>query len=148
MLIEALLKSKAVPGVITITGDTPVADAVTEMNKHHIGAVLVVNQEKQLLGILSERDILHHFTECSRGLSVEDIMTPRSRLIIGHTDDTIEYAMKVFTNNKVRHLPVLDGDCIIGIISIGDVLKAHLKSLEHDNKMLEDYVTGASFVID
>ena len=75
-------------------------------------------------------------------------MTPRSRLIIGHRDDTVEYAMRVFTNNKIRHLPVLEGDRIIGIVSIGDALKAHLESLEHDNKMLEDYVTGASLVID
>jgi len=148
MLIEALLKSKAVPGVITIAGDTPVAEAVAQMNKHHIGAVLVVDRDKQLLGILSERDVLRHFTECAKGLTAEKIMTPRSRLIIGHKDDTVEYAMRVFTNNKVRHLPVLDGDRIIGIVSIGDALKAHLENLKHDNKMLEDYVTGASLVID
>jgi CBS domain-containing protein len=147
MLIQNLLESKSISGVLTVTGKTPAADAVSTMNKHHVGALLVVDEKKQLLGILSERDILTHFTACAKGVLVEEIMTPRSKLIIGHREDSIDYAMQVITVNRIRHLPILDGDTVVGLVSIGDVLKAHLQSVESENKMLEDYINGASLVI-
>jgi len=147
MLIQNLLESKRISGVLTVTGKTPAADAVSTMNEHHVGALLVVDGKKQLLGILSERDILTHFTACAEGARVEEIMTPRSKLIIGHKEDSIDYAMQVITNNRIRHLPILEGDAVVGLVSIGDVLKAHLQSVETENKMLEDYINGASLVI-
>ena len=147
MLIKKLLENKSISGVLTVRAETPVADAVAVMNQHHIGALLVVDEKNQLLGILTERDILTHFDACTAGILVSEIMTPRSRLIIGHDDDTLEYAMQVITHNRIRHLPILEQEKVIGLVSIGDVLKAHLKSVEMENKMLEDYVTGASLVI-
>lgn len=55
--------------------------------------------------------------------------------------------MQAITNNRIRHLPILEGDAVVGLVSIGDVLKAHLQSVETENKMLEDYINGASLVI-
>jgi CBS domain-containing protein len=147
MIIEQLLRNKSISGVLTVTGDTPVAGAVETMNEHHVGALLVVDGRKHLLGIISERDIMTHFNACKEDILVEEIMTPRSKLIIGHKEDSIEYAMQVITNNRIRHLPILEGDMVTGLVSIGDVLKAHLQSIATENKMLEDYINGASLVI-
>ena len=148
MIIEQLLKDKQISGILTVTGDTPVAGAVETMNQHHVGALLVVDGEKRLLGIVSERDVMRHFAACTEGLQVEEIMTPKERLIIGHSDDTLEYAMRTITENRIRHLPILERERLVGILSIGDVLKAHLRTVERERKMLEDYVNGASLVIE
>lgn len=147
MLIENLLKAKSMTEVLTIPHARPAADAVATMNEHRVGALLVTDDAGVIQGIITERDILRKFRECAAGASVEEVMTPRSRLIIGHKKDSLDYAMKVFTENRVRHLPIFDGDSLVGLISIGDALKAHLKEVEFDNKMLEDYVNGASLVI-
>lgn len=147
MLIENLLRSKPLTGVLTIPHARPAADAVATMNEQRVGALLVTDDDGVLLGIITERDILRRFKECAAGARIEEVMTPRSKLIIGHKNDSLDYAMKVFTENRVRHLPIFEGERLIGLISIGDVLKAHLKEVELDNKMLEDYVTGASLVI-
>jgi len=69
-------------------------------------------------------------------------MTPRERVIIGRKTDDIQYVMTMMTTNRIRHLPILAEGKIIGLISIGDVVKALLDKSEYDKKMLEDYITG------
>jgi CBS domain-containing protein len=127
----------------TIGADRPVIDAVDELNSKHIGALMVYDGEGQIVGILSERDVLRNLRALDSRKTVREIMTPRDRMIIGHEDDSIEYAMSVFTKNKIRHLPIIEGEKLVGLVSIGDVVRASLDNAEFENKNLRDYITGS-----
>ena len=127
----------------TIGADRAVVDAVDELNSKHIGALMVYGDEGQIVGILSERDILRNLKALDSRKTVREIMTPRDQMIIGHEDDSIEYAMSVFTKNKIRHLPIIEGEKLVGLVSIGDVVRASLDNAEFENKNLRDYITGS-----
>lgn len=127
----------------TIGADRPVIDAVDELNSKHIGALMVYDDEGQIVGILSERDVLRNLKTLDSRKTVREIMTPRDHMIIGHEDDSIEYAMSVFTKNKIRHLPIIEGETLVGLVSIGDVVRASLDNAEFENKNLRDYITGS-----
>lgn len=129
--------------VYTINPDEPVVKAVKEMNDKHIGA-LVVMKENDIAGIISERDVLKRMEDCSVDRKVSEVMTPKEKLIIGHETDSVEYAMSIFTNHKIRHLPIIDEDTkLVGLISIGDVVKASLDNAEFEKKNLMNYITGS-----
>jgi CBS domain-containing protein len=129
--------------VYTIKPDEPVAKAVKEMNEKHIGA-LVVLKENDIAGIISERDVLKRMEDCSVDRKVSEVMTPKEKLIIGHEADSVEYAMSIFTNHKIRHLPIIDENTkLVGLISIGDVVKASLDNAEFEKKNLMNYITGS-----
>jgi CBS domain-containing protein len=139
--------------VVTIAPDRTVHDAIAEMNRHKIGALVVTDQTGEIQGIVTERDVLRmcgeqcvHLddpslvgTDCP--ILVSEIMT--TDLVIVVPDDTLDYAMGVMTSNRVRHLPVLDeGRRLAGVVSIGDVVKVHLNEVEYENRMLKDYIQG------
>ena len=77
-----------------------------------------------------------------RSKKVQDLMTPRERLIIAHGTDTLDYANSV-TEAKVRHLPVFEGDKLVGLLSIRDLIRAQLKDADFENKALRDYILGS-----
>ncbi len=111
--------------------------------KHNIGGLVVTRGDGSVVGIITERDILRESAERSDRLKdtrVADIMT--SEVIIGVPDDDVEYAMGIMTKNRIRHLPVLDGEKLVGIISIGDLVNSHLRQTEFENRMLKDYIHG------
>ena len=109
----------------------------------HVGALLVLDDDGHPVGIISERDVLR---ECHRRggrlgeVAVRDIMTPD--LLIGVPDDDLAYSMGIMTNNRIRHLPVVDGERIAGLVSIGDVVKACLEETEYENRYLKEYITA------
>jgi CBS domain-containing protein len=142
MHVKDLLNHKE-RDVLTISENKTAMDAMKILNDEHIGALIAVDGNNEVTGILSERDILSRFAECSEGAKVKDIMTHREKLIIAHDHDTVEYAMKTFTQNKIRHLPVFDDTHLIGIISIGDAVRAVLEDTRTENKMLRDYIAGS-----
>jgi CBS domain-containing protein len=112
------------------------------MADKNLGAVLVL-EEGQLRGIFSERDyarkvILHG--KSSKEISVREIMS--SDVITVRPEQSIEECMALMTNNRVRHLPVLENEKLIGIISIGDAVKAIISEQEFTIKQLESYITG------
>jgi CBS domain-containing protein len=139
--------------VETITPDRNVHDAIRIMCKRRIGALVVTSEGGEVVGIVTERDILR---ACGRVLDkiehsaapsvadcstlVEEIMTVD--LVIGLAEDKIDYVMKIMTKNRIRHLPVMDNEQLVGIISIGDVVNAHLEETEVENRMLKDYIRG------
>jgi CBS domain-containing protein len=130
----------------TITPDKTVQEAIKILNDHNIGALPVCKANGELAGIITERDILRLFgkPDCARALQqkVADVMT--KNLIICVPDDSIENAMHVMTNNRIRHLPIIDGRRkLVGILSIGDVVKAKLDDASTEVRFLRDYVTGA-----
>ncbi len=142
MQIGDLLKQKG-NKVFTVSPDVPVMDAIRILNEKKIGALMVTNEDGTVEGIITERDILHNFEHCADCKFVRDFMTPKEKLFIGHPNDSVEYVMSVFTTNRIRHLPIIDGDRLIGIISIGDVVKALLDSTKFENKVLKDYISGS-----
>ncbi len=138
--VRQMLYGKA--PLISISSAATVYDALDLMARHDVGA-LVVLDEGRLTGMFSERDyarkvILHGKT--SKELSVSEIMTPRV-LCVG-LDDSVEACMTLMTEKHVRHLPVLDGSTVVGLVSIGDVVKALLHEQQFVITQLERYITA------
>ena len=127
--------------VITITHTSTVLDAIKKMNQFKIGALLVLDKKKKLVGIITERDILHECGKSSHPIDktkVDEVMT--KNLIIGVPNDEVQYLMGVMTKNKIRHLPIMERENIAGIISIGDLVKSQLEEAEFQNRYLEQYI--------
>jgi len=128
--------------VLSITPDATVYDALKIMAEANIGA-LVVLEGDTVSGIISERDyarkvILHG--KSSRELQVREIMT--TKVYYMRPEQDLQECMAQMTDRHVRHLPILDQDRLIGIISIGDVVKAIIADQESTIKLLENYITG------
>ncbi len=126
--------------VVTIAPDASVFEALELMAEKDIGAVVVVHEER-VIGILSERDyarkvILHN--KASRDITVDEIMTDRVLYVgPGHT---VEECMALMTDKRIRHLPVMDGDALIGVLSIGDLVKATISEQDFTIRQLERYI--------
>lgn len=127
--------------VHAIGPDRTVLDAVTLLVEHGIGALLVRDGGGVIAGIISERDVLRVSRDRSGELGairIGDVMT--RDLVICVPDDEIDYAMGIVTKNRVRHLPVMDGGRVAGMISIGDLVKARLDAAEYENRYLREYI--------
>jgi CBS domain-containing protein len=128
--------------VWSTTPRTTVFDALRMMADKNVGALLVMDGEK-VVGIFSERDYARKVIlqgRSSKETPVSDIMT--SKLITIHPDQTIEEAMELMTNKRVRHLPVMDDDHLLGMISIGDVLREIIYVQLSTIRQLEDKILG------
>lgn len=140
MLVKELLARKASDAVYTVTPDQSVFDAVTNMVRHNVGAMLVVQHEK-LVGIITERDYLKLVTvkgRTARDTPVHEVMT---RAVIYLTPDaTLEEAMAIVTEKRIRHLPVLADHAIAGVLSIGDLVSAMAHKREMHIRILEEYI--------
>lgn len=132
--------------VISIGPDRSVLEAIQVFAQHSVGALLVIDAAKndEIVGIITERDILRanakSFDRMS-GIKVADLMT--RELIIGLTEDSLDYVMDLMTEKRIRHLPILErGGELAGILSIGDVVKALTHHAEVEIRYLTDYITG------
>lgn len=140
MTISALLTREG--GVVTIPATSSVADLVELLGTHRIGAVIVSDDGKFVSGIVSERDVVKALRTQSSGLlsqPVSSIMTEQV-LTVG-PDATFEDLMRIMTERRVRHVPVVDNGQLVGIVSIGDVVKHRIESLETEKNTLIDYIT-------
>jgi CBS domain-containing protein len=129
--------------VWSVTPETPVLDALRLMAERNVGAVLVCRGQ-ELVGILSERDYARKVVlkgKSSKETPVGDIMT--SRVVYVRPDQTTEDCMALMTDKHIRHLPVLEGGQVAGVISIGDVVKAVIADQRFTIAQLENYITGA-----
>jgi len=141
MLIRDVLTSKS-SMVVTVGPDATVLDAAHTLVHHAFGALVVV-QRGEILGIITERDVLRLTARDPGAVAstpVSAIMT--TDLVVGLADDDVEYGLAVMTNNRVRHLPVVEGKRLVGIVSIGDLVNASLADLQAENRWLRDYVQG------
>lgn len=143
MKVKYILADKGAH-VYSIHPDKPVSEALAVLNEKHIGALMVLNDEQNIEGIVSERDILYKYADVghsAQDMLVKDIMTPKEKLIIGHASDDLAYVMSIMTEHRIRHLPIVsEKGKLTAIISIGDVVKRLLKYTEHEKKMLLDYI--------
>ncbi|HVI25913.1 MAG TPA: CBS domain-containing protein [Xanthomonadaceae bacterium] len=139
--VRQLLEAKA-PEVFAIGPDAPVIDAVALMAEKRIGALLVM-QGGRLVGILSERDYARKVVlqgRSSRDTAVRDIMT-RDVVSVG-LDDSSDRCMQIVTERRIRHLPVLDGDAVLGVVSIGDLVKAVIEDQQMELEQLQRYIAS------
>jgi CBS domain-containing protein len=128
--------------IFSVTPDTCVDDAVKMMDEKNIGAVLVMKGEK-LVGMLSERDYTRKVMlrgKKSSETKVSDIMS--SKLTVTHPNEGVEECLRVMTDKRIRHLPVLDADKVIGVISIGDLVKHVISCQSATIAHLESYISG------
>jgi len=129
--------------IITTKPDSPLSDAIKKLVNNEIGALPVCDLKGTLVGILSERDILkwihrhHHEIEKAR---VKDVMT--SDVIIGVPEDNLDEILKIMTEKGIRHLPVMAGTIVVGMLSIRDVIEERLTECNYQVRYLRDYISG------
>ena len=144
MRIADILRKKG-NHVVTIQPQKTVWDAIQTLNEHKIGAAVVTDTDGRVVGIISERDILQTAAkqrESIKDIAIADIMS--TDLVIGVAEDRLDYVMGIMTQNRIRHLPVMDGEDLVGIVSIGDVVNANLQQTEFENRRLKDYIHGVT----
>ena len=135
-----LIENKKHKEVISIAPHRPVIDALIIMAEYKIGALVVMEKDK-MVGIFSERDYAREVVlkgKSSKVTTIEEVMT--KNVLVGHAKDTFEKAMTIMTENHIRHLPIMDGHQVIGMLSLGDVAKEMIVYQRNLIKELESYV--------
>lgn len=130
--------------VTTATPTQTVAEAVAALRERDIGALVVVDDAGQVIGIVSERDVVRRIAQVGTDvldLQLEDVMTAPVHTCTPSA--TIDELMEEMTERRIRHLPVCEGDHLVGIVSIGDVVKERFEELREQTRQLEDYVSGS-----
>ena len=141
MLVRAHLETKS-REVITASPSTPVDDAMELLIENKIGCLPVID-ENRLIGIISDKDIFHKIFEKKTdyaSLHVKDMMT--TELIVGVPDDELSYIAGVMDRNWIRHVPIVDGEKLVGLISLGDIIKAQTEHAKIENRYLKLYTDG------
>ena len=139
--IKQLLETKG-SDILTIDPDSTVYDAIKLMADHQVGSLLVMDKEK-LLGIITERDYSRNVIlkgKSSRDTLVKDIMI--TNILCVQPEKSVEECMALMTDKHVRHLPVIQNSNVIGIISIGDLVKAIISEQKFMIEQLEHYING------
>jgi CBS domain-containing protein len=141
MKTAALISGKKVE---TISSSASVHDLVNSLNTHHVGALVVSPDGKKIEGIVSERDVVRAMPgkmDQLIGMRVRDLMTVE--VITCTQNSTVAELMTVMTERRIRHVPVLsESGELLSIVSIGDVVKAHITEIENERKALADYVNS------
>ena len=142
MTVRAILNSKG-HQVLGVHADAKLSAAVKMLAERRIGAVLVL-QDQHMEGILSERDIVRVLAERGASVLEEPVRAVMTRRVITCKEtDTVSFIMETMTSEKFRHLPVVEDDKVIGLISIGDVVKWRVKEFESEQKALHEYIKTA-----
>jgi CBS domain-containing protein len=142
MILAAILKSKG-SSVLSVSPATRISEVINVLAEKRIGAVRVCDADNRLVGILSERDIvrtLSKYASATFAMSAEELMT--HSLKVATPETTVAEAMEMMTDGRFRHLPVMVDGKLVGLVSIGDVVKARLSQQEHEVDSLKAYVSG------
>ena len=129
--------------VITITPEQSLQEASALLTKHYIGAVVVVDDNNNPVGILSERDIVRKIADHQADALNHDVSSAMTAdIITGVLEEDLNEVSTTMTNNRIRHLPILDKGKLVGMVSIGDVVKTQLDHAEFEAQSLRQYITG------
>jgi CBS domain-containing protein len=146
MTLYEILQNKG-SAVFTIVPEATLAEAAQELVRRNVGCLVVCHRDlaagEQLLGVLSERDILRFCAASGADLSkatVAEIMS--SRVVTGSLRDSVEATMGLMTTRRIRHLPIVAEGRLVGLISIGDVVKWQHDHLAMENQFMKNYLTG------
>jgi CBS domain-containing protein len=139
MRISQLLQTKR-SDVVVISPESTIRAAVTLMKQQQVGALVVVDADRRLLGVLSERDVIHSLASREGAEAMHQLVGTcmRADVPVVRLQDTVQSAMQVMTNQRVRHLPIVDGGRLMGVVSIGDVVKSRLDEKTQENSVLQD----------
>lgn len=140
MRINQVLAAKAIQEVVTVRPDATVREMISLLAEKNVGALVVSSDGKRLDGIVSERDVVRKLKEDESLLDAEvsSIMTTDVHTCQG--EHPVNDLMQVMTERRIRHVPVVDGGELVGVISIGDVVKNRLQELEFERDQLDSYV--------
>jgi CBS domain-containing protein len=140
-LLSAILEGKS-GEVLQIDGGATVFEAITKMVDANVGSLLVT-EDGEIVGIMTERDYLRRVTlqgRTDKETPVRDIMS--SPLVVATPETLIDECMAMMTDRRIRHLPVVDDGAVVGVVSIGDLVKFRAKEQAFEIKYLTDYITG------
>lgn len=142
MNVKAILSEKG-NEVVTLSPSATVAEVASVLHKRHIGAVVVVDDSRRIVGIIAERDIVgaiaDHGASCL-DRSIADVMW--SNVYRCTEDMTVDNLMQLMSARRARHIPVERDGRLVGIISIGDVVKAHIRAIENEAEHIKAYIAG------
>jgi len=141
MQVENILQSKG-RAVVTVTARSTIAEAVDLLNSHRIGAVVVIDGKK-VAGIVSERDVVRHLGKDWAGLAsrpVSEVMT--KAVVTTGRRATVAELMERMTEHRIRHIPVVEQGELVGIVSIGDVVKRKIEETEQEATALKEYIAS------
>ena len=141
MLVSQILKSKG-NDVATISPDATIGDVISALAEFRVGALVVSSGDAQIEGIISERDVVRGLAEHSgvSGMAVSELMT--AEVVTCTRESTTEELMSQMTEHRFRHVPVVEDNKLVGIVSIGDVVNARVRELETEREQLTDYISG------
>lgn len=142
MKVAQVLREKS-GDIATVLPDTPIPAVATMLKGRGIGALLVLDDKNDLMGIISERDIVYALADNADGmghLTAGDLMTREVQTCKPGQD--INDVMRAMTAKRFRHMPVLDDGKLAGIVSIGDAVKCRMQELENERQALESFITG------
>ena len=142
MYVDTILRKKG-DTVVTVEPDCLVSKAAQILHENRIGAALVRDRAGTIIGMLSERDIVRGVAlnqEACLQMTVKELMT--RPVISCSPTDTIDQLMALMTERRIRHLPVMDRGELVGIVSIGDVVKQRISEIEHESEALRQYISA------
>jgi CBS domain-containing protein len=143
MIIKSILAAKG-SNVISIEPNASLESAVKMLAQHRIGALLVLGPDRRVVGILSERDVVRVLAERGAGVLAQPLSQVMTRRVVTCSpSDSVGVLMERMTTGKFRHLPVIEQEQVIGVISIGDVVKHRLQEIEQESAALRDYIQTA-----
>ncbi len=140
MQISDVLKKKGT-GVVTVTPDSSVRDLLAQLAEHRIGAIVVSLDGEHVDGIVSERDVVRRLHSDGAGVlsqPVSAIMT--AQVITSAPDEDLEGLARTMTDNRIRHVPIVSGDKLYAIVSIGDIVKHRIDALQDERDQLMAYI--------
>ena len=143
MLIKEILEIKG-GFVYTVNEDEQICKVLDSFAEKKIGSCMVEDSNNKFIGIMTEKDAIKCFKDVQKfsDIKVKDIMTKYEDIIIASEDDSMQYVMSIMTENRIKHLPVMKDSKIIGVISIGDIVKAQLEQSKHIAKTYLDHIKG------
>ena len=143
MNVKAILSAKGA-GIVSIEPTATLATAVKTLTQHKIGALVVLGPDRRVIGIVSERDIVRALADQGAEALTKPLSQVMTRKVATCTQaDTVGMIMEQMTSGKFRHVPVVEQDQLVGIISIGDVVKHRLWEMEQESTALRDYIQTA-----
>ena len=143
MTVKAILEAKG-HAVVTLGPNATLTEAIGLLADRRIGALVITNGDRKIVGILSERDVVRVIAKEGAGaleLQVRAVMTPKVKIC--NANHTVNAVMEIMTNGRFRHLPVEKDGLLDGIISIGDVVKRRIETVEREAEQIKAYIATA-----